>query len=370
MKALTIGSAMIDTIAIIDPSRIERMIMANADASYLLLAEGQKTEAQQISTHCGGGAINTAVALARLGSDVATIAKLGQDPRAETIMARLIDEGVSTRWLVRAAGATTGASVLVASHDRNAAIFTHRGANALLTCDDLRDDAFAVGLVHVSSLSNRSADCFPDIVRRAKGYGAFVSTNPGIRQISSRATVLNQCIGQIDLFALNTAEAQALVPMIAADIGDTSKALTIDPAANQTELPDVARHGLAGGGFEIGLADYCAALIGQGLRFALLTDGRDGAYLADADAIRHCPAVRTDVAGTAGAGDAFVATLAHGLAKGLPADQALRRASCNSASVVAHVDTQTGMLDDARLASAVAAHADELRITTWPMPTR
>ena len=107
MKALTVGGAMIDTIAIIESERIERMSMLNADASYLLLAEGRKTEATEISTHCGGGAVNAAVAMARLGFDVATLVKLGQDDRAETLLAHLMAEGVSTRYTLRDAQAPT-----------------------------------------------------------------------------------------------------------------------------------------------------------------------------------------------------------------------------------------------------------------------
>ena len=75
MKVLTIGSAMIDTIAIIGSARIERMTMLNADSSFLLLEEGRKTEAEEVSTHAGGGAVNAAVAMARLGMDVAVLAK-------------------------------------------------------------------------------------------------------------------------------------------------------------------------------------------------------------------------------------------------------------------------------------------------------
>ena len=157
MKALTIGGAMIDTIAIIDRERIERMSMSNADTAYLMLEEGAKTEAREVSTHCGGGAVNAAVAMARLGLDVAALVKLGQDSRAETIMARLLAEGVSPRFAVRDARAPTGASVLISSHDSNAAVFTFRGANTLLELHDLRADAFAVDLVYVSSLSNQSA---------------------------------------------------------------------------------------------------------------------------------------------------------------------------------------------------------------------
>jgi ribokinase len=143
MKALTVGGAMLDTIAIIGNDRIERMTMLNADCSFLLLEEGRKTEAEEVSTHPGGGAINAAVAMARLGTDVAVLAKLGTDGRADTILARLAQEGVSTRWMTRDGRAPMGASVLISSHDRNAAIFTFRGANTLLEVRDLCDDAFA-----------------------------------------------------------------------------------------------------------------------------------------------------------------------------------------------------------------------------------
>jgi len=52
--------------------------------------------------------------------------------------------------------APTGASVLIASHDRNAAIFIFRGANTLLEVKDLHDDAFAVDIVYIANLSTWS----------------------------------------------------------------------------------------------------------------------------------------------------------------------------------------------------------------------
>jgi ribokinase len=55
MRILTRGGAMIDTIAIVDSDRIERKAMFNAESSFLLLEEGGKTEAKEVSTHYGGG---------------------------------------------------------------------------------------------------------------------------------------------------------------------------------------------------------------------------------------------------------------------------------------------------------------------------
>src|SRR3974390_2912562 len=105
--------------------------------------------------------------MARLGLDVAALVKLGKDARAETILGHMLQEGVSTRWVLRDGRAPTGASVLLSSHDRNAAIFTFRGANTLLEEGELRQEAFAADVVYISSLSNASADAFPGAVQRA-----------------------------------------------------------------------------------------------------------------------------------------------------------------------------------------------------------
>jgi ribokinase len=60
------------------------------------------------------------------------LAKLGVDARAETILQHLENEGVSTVWVKCDPRMPTGSAVLLASHDRNVAIFTFRGANTPL----------------------------------------------------------------------------------------------------------------------------------------------------------------------------------------------------------------------------------------------
>ena len=49
MNVLTIGGAMVDTIVTIASDKIEQIKMRNAESSFLLLEEGQKTEAEQIA---------------------------------------------------------------------------------------------------------------------------------------------------------------------------------------------------------------------------------------------------------------------------------------------------------------------------------
>ena len=205
MKALTVGGAMIDTIAIIASDRIERMSMMNADSSFLLLEEGRKTEALEISTHVGGGAVNAAVAMARLGLDVAALVKLGKDARAETVLSHLLQEGVSTRWAMRDGRAPTGprcwcprTTATPASSRFAAPIRCSRRP----TCARRRSPP-------TSSTSPRSAtnsaDAFPAIVQRAKAQGALVATNPRVRQLSSRGGAFQESAARISISWPSTA---------------------------------------------------------------------------------------------------------------------------------------------------------------------
>ena len=361
MKALTLGSAMIDTIAIIESERIERMSMRNADTSFLLLQEGSKTEASEISTHCGGGAVNAAVSLARLGFDVAALVKLGRDDRAETILTRLMEEGVSTRWAMRDARAPTGASVIVSSHQRNAAVFTFRGANTLLECKDLKDEAFSVDFVYVTSLSNQSAECFPEIIARAKAAGAMVCINPGPRQLASRRAQFENCLKDVDLLSINRSEAEVFLPALIARFGEGGPQL---PGA---DLPRLAARGLKGAGFEMSLARFAEAVLSLGPKYVLVTDGMAGAYLAHTGRLHHVSTIDVSVAGTAGAGDAFTSTAAAMIAQGEDVFDALRSATLNAASVVGFIDTQSGLLRVPDMAAALKSKGARIAIRSWDL---
>lgn len=352
---------MVDTIATIDSSMIERMSMSNADSSFLLLEQGKKTEALRISTHCGGGAVNAAVSLARQGHEVAALIKLGEDDRARLVIERLKKEGVSTRHVLREASAPSGASVIISSHDRNAAIFTFRGANSLLTSQELTDDTFRHDLVYVSTLSDNSADCMPTIVEVAKRQGAFVAINPGVRQLSTRFAAIRECLGSIDLIALNRLEARVLF----------AQALTELSASENRSVRALAAGALPGPPVHTGAVSpasgvaIMAGLRGLGARRALLTDGKAGAYALSGEEVTFCPSLKAEVVGTAGAGDAFVSTFAARVAGGTPVEEALRAAAINAASVVGFADTQSGLLDSVSIDQRIAQNSRQLAVQQW-----
>jgi len=342
MNVLTIGGAMVDTIVTIASDRIEQMKMLNAESSYLLLEEGIKTEADQITTSTGGGAINSAVASARLGNATSTIVKLGQDLKARTILDRLTQEGVDLRWIATDDDAPTGASVIVSSHDRNAAVFTYRGANTKLESVDIPAAAFdRKDLVYVANLSNQSADCYPLIAERAKSAGAKLAVNPGVRQLTARYDDFWASLGNIDILSINRSEAQALMPRLLQSFGDGGAPLAIrsgDPT------PPLAKRGLRNGGYEMSLVKFLGALIKVGVGTVVLTDGANGAFLAKGSDLYFREAPNVVAAATTGAGDAFSATFACYSSQTNDVAKALSAAALNAASVVQYVDTQSGLL--------------------------
>ena len=362
MKALTIGGAMVDTIAIIENSGIERMSMLNAGTSFLLLEEGGKTEALEVSTHAGGGGINAAVAFARLGLDTSVLIKLGADGRAEQILAALDRDHISHRWALRDPGAPTGASVHVSSHDRNAAVFTFRGANTLLVPSDLTYEAFAVDLVYIANLSDQAAQCFPEIVEKAQKARALIAANPGIRQLHAHAGAFQGTLPALDILSLNRREADEVVSMLEKDETKDGAPLAFPEGMSP---PALAIRGFRHEGRKVPLTAFMRALLGRGVGTVLVTDGQNGAFAASRGGLYHCPARAVTVLGTAGAGDAFASTFAAETAIGSTPDRALQAATLNAAAVLGHVDTTTGLMQRREIDAALDGKIETPNVISW-----
>ena len=365
-KVLTIGSAMVDIITIIADHDVERVTLSNATTSFLLVEPGRKIEAESITIHVGGGAVNVAVSIRRQGALVDVLSKLGIDINAERIRAHFEREKLSAARIVIAEDLPTGSSVMIAAHDRDAAIYTQRGSNTALTPEDIgRCDMALYDLVYVSPLSKASAECLPIVVGDARNAGCFTVATPGIRQITTRAPEVLAAMGQLDLVVMNMHEAQALMPALMTQRGECPMPLK-GRNDSSTEIPMRLRRGLRLVDEHIPLQWVVQAMHSTGLKRVALTDGGGGSYFSDGQQIHHCPVHEVPVMGTAGAGDAYCSTLAYGLFRELPIDMAMRRAAVNAAGVVGHADTQSGLMSDAQLGDAVSA-ADSLTVTSWPV---
>lgn len=334
MKAITFGSAMIDIITVVSSESIEQLSLSNSNRQFLLVEPGRKVEAETITRHIGGGALNTAICFAKLGCEASPIVKMGEDVPRDYIVKNCVDHGLDMDNVLTDEAQATGSAVMIASHEKNAAIFTQRGANTSLVLSDLNHfKTLEADIVHAAPLSGDSAEMLPAISEIAKSANAFFSSNPGIRQITTRANTVLAAAKNMALISINEVEAAALVPSLSA----LNEKLSWD--APEKDAPVIHAQDV-----EICLKQFCETLHAHGPEYVLITHGSEGAYLYDGEMLHHQAVIPTTVAGTAGAGDSFVSTLAWGLRSGHSAKQALLQAAHNASSVVSHVNTTDGLL--------------------------
>jgi sugar/nucleoside kinase (ribokinase family) len=345
LKALTLGSASIDVIASVDDDDIERMTMHNATSSFLLLEEGRKIDVTSIKSSVGGGGTNAAVALSRLGFETSCFIRVGQDLESEEILSELKSENIDTRFIRHDKDLPTGKAIMVTSHVCNPTIFTNRGANTALTDGEITPELFeGRDLVYIASLSGNSAACLGKIVRMAKEAGAFVVTNPGIRQLTYWAGDMVEALAHVDLISVNAVEAEQL-------------ALTLLPKGQMrqrdggnVEGPTLLYKGLAGRPMEDVVSEVC----NLGPKMVLITNGAEGAYAGTREGIQFHPAGKAKVGNTAGAGDAFATTFSAYASANYKTITCLKAATANAVSVIEAPNTHLGLLSGEQMKTALA----------------
>lgn len=85
----------------------------------------------------GGKGANQAVAAARLGANVAFIARLGRDAFGDDLVAAYKAEGIDTQYIIRDDKTASGVAVIMVNHGGENIIAVARGANAKLSPDDV-----------------------------------------------------------------------------------------------------------------------------------------------------------------------------------------------------------------------------------------
>ena len=106
---------------------------------------------------------------------------------------------------------------------------------------------------------------------------------------------------------------------------------------NETELEALTGRSVASREDAVGAA---RVVLGRGPRIIVVTLGADGALIVDGHGVAHVPAMPVVAVDTAGAGDAFIGSLAVLSASGLPLADAVRKANALAALSVTRAGTQ------------------------------
>jgi ribokinase len=237
----------------------------------------------------GGKGSNQAVGCARLGADVALVAKIGDDAFADMALELYRDEGVDVTYLKQTSEAPTGVGfIMVEEGSGRNCISIDPGANDLLTAAEVyqSDGALKSAAVVIAQLEI-PVSAAEAALQLGREQGLITILNPApVRPLS------NSLLRMVDVLTPNQVEAKILAGQ----------------SANAVLPPE----------------DAARELIRRGVRQVVMTLGEEGAVLVNESSCQYFPAIRVKAVDTTGAGDAFNAGLATALASGSPLMDAVK----------------------------------------------
>jgi sugar/nucleoside kinase (ribokinase family) len=310
------------------------------DFAYVCMRAGRKIEINNLMYYCGGGATNSAVSFARAGFNVEAFFKIGTDHAGDFILTTLAKEKVSTNHVIRTSTTPTGQSFIVPGPQGNSAVLVYRGANITLTQEELPEEAIAqADQLYITSLSGPAAPLLTPITQLAKKYNKPVAANPGTSQLHAGAEFLKEALSNIDILILNSYEAELLMTSL------TIKLPPLEiPQTHDDTLPELLKKPLGSATTCFTLAQFFNAVHACGPHTIVVTNGAEGVYACDTTTIYFHPSIKINTVSSIGAGDAFGSCFVAQLVNAQTIDDALRSGIINSASVIEHLGTQTGLL--------------------------
>lgn len=361
-KVLTIGSGMQDVFTQYEGVETLHLHTKEEDFAYVCMRAGRKIELQDIMYYCGGGATNSAVSFARAGFDVQSFFKIGTDNAGDFILQTLAQEHVSTTHALRTDAAPTGQSFIIPGPQGNSAVLVYRGANITLTHKELPESAIAdTDQLYITSLTGPAAPLLISITQLAKKYNKPVAANPGTSQLHAGAEFLKEALSGITILILNSYEAELLM---------TSLSLKLPPLEIPTPhdkaLPDLLKKPLGSATTCFTLQQFFNAVHACGPDIIVVTNGAEGVYASDKKNIYFHPSIKINTVSSIGAGDAFGSCFVAQLLNNKSIDDALRAGIINSASVIKHLGTQTGLLTSKEL-EQTCAHLDKNLLKKYPL---
>ena len=291
---------------------------------------GTRTEAAtQFSAALGGSSANIAVALARLGQEVALVSTVSDDAVGRFCRNELVRYGVDCAYLHTKPGEarTSLAVVETRAVDTQSVIYRNNAADFGMTLDDVAQVDLAT-------------------------TGALVLTGTALALEPSRSA---------SLAIMTRAKAAGVVVVLDIDYRPyswTSAAEAARVYADAAALADI----LIGNDDEFGvMAGAKPAGLALARRYAQTTlvvykMGAEGAITITANAEFETPVFRVTALKPTGAGDAFMGGLLAGLAQGLPLPDAVRQGAAAAAIVVTRVGCAPAMPTQAEIAAFMKAH--------------
>ena len=272
-------------------------------------------EQRNFTRYVGGFAGNVSTGLARLRVATAIVSKVGNDGHGEFIRDFLSREGVDVRWLG----------------------IDHSLNTPVVFCEIWPPDRFPLLFYRTPTCPDWELTTDDFDLNAVADVSVLLVSGTGLARANSRAA---------HEAALQRHRHTAIFDL------DYRPSFWSTPAAYQEAVQGV----LPLADIVVGNEDEVRAATGAtdpregiktlravGPRILVLKRGGEGAVLFDNERVLAVPPVQMDVVNGLGAGDAFLAALAHGVLRGLDLDIAVRRANWAGAFVATQIPCSEAM---------------------------
>jgi ribokinase len=305
-RICVVGSCMIDLI-----SRVPR-----------LPTLGETLVGHSFHMGYGGKGANQATAAAKLGAQVAMVAKVGRDVFGDGTLENFRANGIDTRFVLTDPERFSGVAPILVDDRAENVIVIVPGANYGLSPDDVR--------AAEAEIQRADILCCQLEVPVATTLEAFrIARSNGV------VTILN--------------------PAPAAPLPDELLALTDICVPNEVEVQMITGHSAQSVSDAL---EAARALLVKGPRSVIVTLGSRGAVLVDAETSVHVPSFPVEAVDPTGAGDEFIGALAVFLGEGRPLAEAVRDAAAAAALSVTRIGTQVSFPTRAELDAFLATHQE------------
>jgi ribokinase len=267
---------------------------------------GETLHGSEFQMGYGGKGANQAVMAAKLGSQVKLVSKLGEDFFGRGTEENLKKLNINIDHLYFTHQALSGVAPITVTAEGENSVIIVSGANNLLTQNEIEAARSQISQAKYLlcqleidlALTKKALE-----IAKAEGVKTILNPAPAVSELPDEIYKL------VDVFCPNETETEILTK------GSTK---TLEEAKTQAQL-----------------------LLDRGVGTVIITLGERGCLIVDQNNSVHIPAPKVQAVDTVGAGDCFVGSLAHFLAKGLNLTQAAERAVKIASISVQAKGTQT-----------------------------
>lgn len=271
---------------------------------------GRLSLVDEMTMGIGGCAANTGIGLARLGTRVAVVGRVGDDGFGSFVRGTLEQSGVNTDGINVDPEVGTSGSMVMVHGDGERSFIHYMGANTRVQPSDMPDVILEQSrIVHIAGtlvMPGFDGEPAAEVLRRAKEAGATTCLDTVWDATGTWMELVGPMLPHADMFLPSIAEAAEIV--------------------GETEPPRIAEK-----------------LMAHGVKIVGLKMGEEGCYIRTTDEELRIPAYQVDSVDGTGAGDAFVAGFLRGYLEGWPIEQTGRFACAVGGLCTTAVGTTPGI---------------------------